>query len=136
MSIESQQDKMSLPLFETGGIFRQTSHFRIVMDFKPDMQGKKEGQRFFIEPLDPEAEEMLELAAKAHNVPNFNYREVRAGETTFLRKSLRADFVKEVLLPLFYDLTVIPADGNDSIPSPKRMEECMELHPNSYTFFD
>ncbi|OGH02569.1 MAG: hypothetical protein A2798_02935 [Candidatus Levybacteria bacterium RIFCSPHIGHO2_01_FULL_37_17] len=136
-SVEPLKESL-LPRFEAGRVVRQTTHFRVVMDYKPGLEKTEAGERFFIEPLSDKAEIMLGLAALAHNVGvnNFNFREVAVGDIKTLRKSLRADFIAVNVASLFLGVTEIPKEGADTIPSPKRMEECLASHPDTYTFSD
>lgn len=135
MHIETGE-KLTLPPFTKGAIAKETAHFRIVMDYKPGEEEKVSGQRFFIEPLTDGAEIMLAMAAIKHNVLNINFREVSNGDIKTLRKSLRADFIAENLPSLLFGVTEKPEDGKDTIPSPDRMEQCLNSHPDTYTFSD
>ncbi len=133
----SEQDTLlSLPDFTNGTIVKETIHFRVVMGFKPGLEGQPDGARFFIEPLDDDAESMLKLAAKAHHIPNFNQREVRTLNESKPRECLRADFIADNLPALLHGHIDIPTEGSDSVPSPDRMEACLKLHPTGYTFSD
>ncbi len=134
--METRVDPLDLPPFSAGSIIRSTHNFRVVMGYKPGMEGQKTGERFFIEPLSDKAEKMLELAAAAHNVPNITNRPVHLDDQVQIRKSLRADFITENLPALIAGLTEIPTEGIDTIPSPDRMEECLRDHPNHYSFSD
>ncbi|OGH11389.1 MAG: hypothetical protein A3B38_01000 [Candidatus Levybacteria bacterium RIFCSPLOWO2_01_FULL_36_13] len=133
MHIE-QRRELDLPSFTKGAIVKETPNYRVVMDYKPGDEGKASGQRFFIEPLSDEAERMLALAALKHNVLNINYREIEVRKVKALRKSLRADFIAENLPSLLFGVTQAPEEGADTIPSPERMEECLNSHPETYTF--
>ena len=88
-SVEPLKESL-LPRFEAGRVVRQTTHFRVVMDYKPGLEKTEAGERFFIEPLSDKAEIMLGLAALAHNVGvnNFNFREVAVGNIKTLRKNV------------------------------------------------
>lgn len=131
---KQEQANLVLPRFVSGAVVRATSYFRIVMDYKPELQGQKEGERFYIVPLTDEAERMLGLAAKEHNISNFSVRDVTTPEGSPQRSCLRADFSAENLPVILLGEVDIPVEGEDSIPSIERMEECLKLHPDSYTF--
>lgn len=126
--------RLELPTFTLGGVFRETPHFRVVMDWKPGMEGQAGGERFFIEPKDDQALAMLQLAARTHRINNFNDRRVKASEWEKELPSLRTDFSRENLPILLSGLVEIPKEGEDTIPSPDRMEECLGSHPEKYSF--
>jgi|SRR3989344_6249065 len=128
--------ELSLPEFSPGATVRESEQYRIVMDWKPGSEKQKSGQRFFIEPKTDEAQRMLEMASKTHNIGNFNEREVINEEGTSIRRCLRADFIIENLPSLLLGQVDIPAEGEDTIPSPDRMEECLRNHPSHYSYTD
>jgi len=134
--MEIENKPLELPIFIPRAVVRDTINFRVVMDWKPGQENQQGGERFFIEPKNATAEIMLQLAADVHNVKNFNKRKVIVGDKTLEMSSLRADFIKENMPSLLQATVEIPEEGKDSIPSPDRMEKCLELHPNRYTFSD
>ncbi len=129
----TKQDEI---IFVPGKVIRETENFRVVMGWKPGLEEEAEGRRFFIEPKTDEAEKILTLAVKAHRIANINAREVANGEDITARQCLRADYSEYNLLPLLLGKVIVPKEGKDSVPSPDRMEECLKLHPNEYTFSD
>lgn len=132
--MEKREEILELPKFIPGGVVRETRNFRVVTDWKPGLENQVDGERFFIEPKTEMAEGMLQMAAEAHHISNFNIRKVTLGDKTIEFSCLRADFIPENLLSLLRGATEIPEEGEDTIPSPDRMEECLELHPDKYTF--
>lgn len=50
MKNEEAIPHLELPSFTPSGVFRETPHFRVVMDWKPGMEEQSGGERFFIEP--------------------------------------------------------------------------------------
>lgn len=129
-------DGLALPEFATNRTIKETANFRVVMDWKPGLEDQPEGERFYIEPKTDEAEEMLFSAAQAHNIPNFNKRNVVTETGIRTRLCLRADFIIENLGPIFFRETVVPEEGKGSVPSPDRMEECLEQGHKEYSFED
>ncbi len=137
MSQPESGNELKLPVFSPGVVVRETANYRVVMDWKPGLEGQTNGGRFFIEPKTYEAQQMLFSAARAHNISNFNERDVpNPGKEIKKRSCLRADFIVENLPPLMLGEMQIPANDEDSIPPPDRMEECLKLHLMSYTFTD
>lgn len=128
----SQFEQDTLPPIKAGEIIRKTPNFQVVTDYKPGLEGKRKGERFFIEPLTPSGTQMLLSASQAHNVYNFNHRTV--GEYVF--PCLRADYIKENLPVLLKGEVQIPKPGEDTIPSPDRMDELIAQHKHIYTFAD
>ncbi|MBI4036501.1 hypothetical protein HY386_01310 [Candidatus Daviesbacteria bacterium] len=128
--------RLELPAFTPGGILRETPHFKIVMDWKLGMERQPGGERFFIEPKDEGALRMLQLAARVHRINNFNNRTVQTSQGEKEFPSLRANFSMENLPTLLLGVVEIPEDDEDTIPSPDRMEGCLRLHPDEYTFSD
>lgn len=124
----------NLPEFSPGKVVRETTNYQVVTDWKPGRENDPKGQRFYVLPKTTTAEHMLQLAANLHNVHNFVARSVVIDEISTSRQALRADFIKENVPSLFYGKTEIPSDGEDSIPSPDRLEECLRDHKDSYTF--
>lgn len=123
-------------IFEPGNVLGETANYRVVMGWKPGLEGQGDGQRFFIEPKTDAAEQMLRAAAKAHNIPNFNMRDVNVDGVVTSRECLRADYNAVNLGPLLLGRVVVPAEGADSVPAPDRLEECLRDHPGLYTFKD
>lgn len=121
-----------LPPIRAGEIIRKTSNFQVVTDYKPGLEGKREGERFFLEPLTRNGAHMLWSASKAHNIYNINHR--RVGEYTF--PCLRADYIKPNVNVLLKGEVQIPKSEEDTIPSPDRMEECLMKRNAIYSFAD
>jgi len=129
-----------LPVFDNGVVVNQNEHFRVVMGYKPGKENITDGQRFYIEPLTDDGEQMLKLAIQQHHNP---YKDIltsrdvpmKSGEIKS-RICVRANFDPENIPTLLLDQTIEPAAGETSMPSLKRMEECIALHPNVYTFYD
>jgi hypothetical protein len=131
------KNELKLPGFSPSGLVRETTNFIVMMDWKPGLEGQTNGGRFFIEPKTDEAQKMLSMAAKEHNIDNFNERGVPNPDgEIMMRQCLRADFIVENLPSLMLGVVEIPNEGEDSIPSPDRMEECLRLNPSMYTFGD
>lgn len=123
--------------FIEGQVIYDTPNYLVINGFKPGFQDQKEGQRFYIVPLTDEAEEMLRMASMEHNVPNLTEYWVKVGkDERKIRKALRADFIQENLEPLRNGITSVPPVGEDTIPSPDRLEECLLKHPGYYSFSD
>jgi len=127
-----------LPVFVAKKPLYISKNFQVVMDYKPFTHGTIADQRFFIEPLTDEAERMLEFAAKRHNIKQyqFNERVILEEERKTKRRCIRADFIQENLPALLWGQIDIPDGDKDSMPSPRRMEECLTEHPQKYTFQD
>lgn len=123
---------LALPDFYPGCVVKETANYRVVTDWKPGLENQPDGERFFIEPKTDAGEEMLFSAAQAHNIPNFNPRTVLDSK----RLCLRCDFSMENLGPIFFRETIVPEVGKDSVPSPDRMEECLEQGHKEYSFED
>ncbi|EKD57511.1 MAG: hypothetical protein ACD_57C00259G0005 [uncultured bacterium] len=115
---------------------KETANYRVIMDWKPGLEDQPEGERFYIEPKTDKAEAMLISAAMAHNIPNFDTRNVVTKNKVRARQCLRTDFIVENLRPIFFKETIVPEEGKDSVPSPDRMEECLDLNRTEYTFED
>lgn len=131
------ESKLILPQFALGGLVRQTRQFRVLMDWKPGLERQKGGERFFIEPLTDEAQRMLRSAADVHYIANFNVRSVESMDGVISqRECLRADFSEANLPVLLRGEVKIPKEGEDTVPSIERMEECLRLHLATYTFSD
>lgn len=123
--------------FEAGKILRETTNFRVVMDYEPGREGRKEGQRFFIEPRTDQGHRMLSSAAETHDVTNnFDRRNVTTPEGLVKRDCLRADLIPVNLRVLFGVYVGIPRERGDFIPSIDRMEERIRLYRLHYTFSD
>lgn len=114
-----------------------TPNYRVVTDYKPELEGERTGERFFLEPRTSQGLTMLLEAAKAHNIYNFNHRSISGvrSEGLDLIPCLRADYSAENIPALFTDVTEIPKAGEDTIPSPARMEVCL-VKKGDYTFAD
>ncbi len=134
--LERYEDALALPEFATNRTVKETANYRVVTDWKPGLEDQPQGKRFYIEPKTDDAEEMLFSAAQAHNIPNFNKRNVVTETGVRTRLCLRADFSVDNLGPIFFRETVFPEVGNDTIPSPDRMEECLEQGHKEYSFED
>lgn len=128
----------SLPPIESGELLLRTPNLRVVTDYKPVLEGLRNGERFFIEPQTGAGLDMLRSAAKAHNIYNFNHRPVygirRNGVD--LVPCLRADYIAENIPVLFQGVVEMPKPGEDTIPSPLRMEACITQGLHNYTFAD
>ncbi len=125
-----------LPQFIPGHVVRNTPNYQVVTDYKPGMEGNPKGWRFYIVPKTDDAERMLHQAADVHNIHNFVPRQVVDADKTVERQALRADFIEENLQPLFQGKTEKPGEGEDTIPSPDRLEDCLRDHPDHYSFSD
>lgn len=133
-----------LPEIVSGLVVYETPHYQVVTDYKPGLEGIKEGERFFIHPIRSEGMSMLLKAAMAHNIFNFNLRPVWPHYIEgkfFVYPCLRADYIPENVPILFRGVVEIPKPGEDTIPSPNRMERCIALAPSKhsemhYTFAD
>lgn len=125
--------KLVLPDFVPGRLVCEASQYRVIMGWKPGEEGEK---RFFIQPLTDEAEAMLHAAALMHRIPNFNTMPVKTEDGIRKRECLRANFEEDNLPVLLLGEMQIPSEGEDTVPSLERMEECLRLHPNFYTFSD
>lgn len=133
--VERYRDALALPQFATNQLVKETVNYRVVTDWKPSLEDQPEGKRFYIEPKTDAAEETLIAASKAHNIPNFDKRNVLTETGVRARQCLRADFSVENLGPIFFRETVVPEEGEDSVPSPDRMEECLN-QGHDYSFED
>lgn len=133
-----------LPDIVPGLVVYETQNFQVVTDYKPGLEGTKEGERFFIHPIREPGLRILLQASMAHNIFNFNLRPVWPhyieGEY-FVYPCLRADYIPENIPALFQGIVEIHKPGEDTIPSPDRMERCISLAPSlhselRYTFAD
>lgn len=136
LSKEKSTIELELPEFEAGKVVRETDNYRVVMDWKPSLTNQPEGRRFFIEPKTDVAQQMLTSAAKAHNIDNFNERNVPFKDGAENRQCLRADFITENLPSLLQGKVEIPEEGEDTIPPPDRMEELISRKSSEYSFGD
>jgi hypothetical protein len=137
--LQEKASLLPLPNFIAGKPLYISANFRVVMDYKPRTNNTIADQRFFIEPTTDEAERMLKLAAVKHNIQEnqLTVREISNSEASKkYRSSIRADFIKENLPSLLWGQIDVPKEGEDSMPSPRRMEECLTKHPREYTFQD
>jgi len=129
-----------LPDILAGEIVLKTPNLRVVTDYKPGLEGQREGASFFIEPLNSSGEASLLTAAVAHNFFTFNLRPVLPhwipGEY-FVYPCLQVDYSPENLPPLFQGAVLIPEQGKSTVPSPQRMETCItQIKYGHYTFAD
>ena len=136
LSKEKPRAKLELHEFEVEKVIRETDNYRVVMDWKPSLENQPEGRRFFIEPKTDSAQKMLLSAAKAHNIGNFNERQVPFEEGSAKRQCLRADFIAGNLPSLLKGKVEIPKEGEDTIPSLDRMEKCLKNRSSTYTLSD
>lgn len=134
LSKDKQPTELELSEFEVGRVIRETDNYRVLMGWKPGLEDQEEGKRFFIEPKTDDAQVILTSAAKAHNIDNFNVREVSSESGTKNRRCLRADFTVENLPSLLQGKVEIPKEGEDTIPPPDRMEECIKSNAGTYSF--
>ncbi len=120
-----------VPRFHNGKVLRQTPNFRVVDGYKPLYEGTPKAARWIIEPRNRVAEQMLAQAAEVHHIDqNLTRQPVPPYHH---RLTLRADRLPvnwRVLMGGFVD---VPQEGEHSIPSPDRMEDCLMLHPEKYT---
>jgi hypothetical protein len=121
-----------LPPINPGEIIRKTPNFRVVTDYKPGLENTRAGERFFLEPLTIRGIRMLFLASKAHNIYNFNHRPVKE----YTLPCLRADYILPNVAVLLQGEVQVPRPGEDTIPSPDRMETCIAKEKYTYTFAD
>ncbi len=131
-------DNEPLSPINAGEVIRRTPNFQIVTDYKHCPENTRNGERFFIEPTSPGGLSMLLYAASAHNIYNFNHRLVfgaRSGVKDII-PCLRADYIKQNVWVLLRDDVQIPQPGEDTVPSPGRMEACIAKGARQYTFND
>jgi len=121
-----------LPSINLGEVIRKTPNFQVVTDYKPGLENTRAGERFFLEPLTITGGFILFNASKAHNIYNFNHRPV--GLYTF--PCLRADYIQTNVSVLLKGEVQIPKTGEDTVPSPDRMEACLAKGGVEYTFAD
>ena len=121
-----------LPPINPGEIIRKTPNFQVVTDYKPGLEDKRSGERFFLEPLTRRGAAMLLIASKAHDIYNFNHRPVEG----YVFPCLRADYIRANIPVLLKGEVQIPKLGEDTIPSPDRIEECIMKGNMIYTFAD
>jgi hypothetical protein len=130
-------DGQPLPPIEPGEVLRRTPNFWVVTDYKPGLEGQRGGERFYIEPSSRAGEDMLESAAVAHNIYNFDLRSREYRRGVYVSPSLRADYIPGNIPVLLQGEVKIPEPGKDTIPSPDRMEACIARDRfGDYTFAD
>ena len=132
-------EPLALPPFVVEKPIFISANYRVVMGYKPGTKNTVRDQRFFIEPTTDEGEKMLMLATKKHNITSniINAREVpNETGTTKLRQCVRANFETGNLPSFLWGQIDIPDGSEDTMPSPRRMEECLMKHPQEYTFQD
>lgn len=112
-----------------GEIVHQTPNYQIITDFKPGLECRPEGARFFITPRsNTGAVDVLFEAAMAHNLYTFTTRAIDTPSGTEYVPALRADYISENIPPLFFGRVDIPTSHaleDHTIPSPDRMEACI-----------
>lgn len=132
------QDGEKLRPIKPGEVIRETPNFRVVTDYKPGLEGKRKGERFYIEPLSESGIATLMYAAAAHNIYNFDHRPVHGirRDGVSVVPCLRADYIWENAVVLVRGDVRIPKKDEDSVPSPDRMEEVIAKGITIYTFQD
>jgi len=108
---------------------RETPHFVILGD---DKQGEPGQKRFFIEPKDVDAVAVLGQAAIQHRSINFEFIH-KNGKTVMRLRADRSAHNLRVLLGGFLDVPDYSVEGDDTIPSPDKMEECIRQKKKNYT---
>lgn len=131
------KDRLSLPKIIPGEIIRETTNYRVVTDHKPGTTRQRQDERFFIIPRTYRGVKMLLDGALRHNIFNFNLRSVQdvitPGEIDYV-PCLRADYSRENLPSLLEGKVGIPQPGEDTIPPPDRMDECIGMEREVYSF--
>jgi hypothetical protein len=124
--------KDPLPVFKEGGVVKESPNFHIVMGYKANIL-VVDRERFFIVPLNDQAEVMLQSAAGLHLIPT-EYRPVAGREGDHL--VVRMDWSEENWLDIVEeDNLLIPGEEYpDTVPTIQRMEELLELGKLGYTF--
>ena len=133
MSEYSEKMGQLPPEITPGKIVHQTAHYQVVTDFKPGMEGKPKGARFFIEPKsDGVPVFMLFNAAETHNIYDFTIRPIATPQGTTHLPTLRVNYTAANVSPLMYGKVDVPSSyamKDSTVPSPDHMELCMDKKP-------
>ncbi|MBI2021718.1 hypothetical protein HYS93_02405 [Candidatus Daviesbacteria bacterium] len=123
--------------FRFGQAIRVTPSFVVFDGYKPGLEGKAEGQRWYISPRTDAAEQMLIEAAKLHRIgQGLTQPHQVLAPISQTRTLLRTDRTSDNLRVLIGGAVDKPKEWEDAAPTPDRMEQCLSLHPDFYSFYD